>query len=281
MKQFKVGLQLYSIRDELAKDFEGALRAVKAMGYDYVEPAGQYGGRNGKELKALLDEIGLKAPSIHEGGVLPWYQENGDSAFDFFADLGVTYIVIPAYSADKLAGSPDWPETKALFCRVAEAAKKHGMKILYHNHDFEFRKLPSGAYLYDEMFADLKGYVDPQPDTCWMNYGGVDPASYIRKYGDRISVVHLKDLACPKLPDGPLYPIIRQMKEEGRPVSHDDTGIYLTPLGQGRNNFHEILAACEEVGADYVVVEQDNFTGMTPMEGVAASRSYLKETFGI
>ncbi len=278
MKDFKIGLQLYSVRDDLAADFEDTLRQVKALGYDYVEFAGYYGGKTGEELKAILDEIGLRSISVHQG--LDFFVEGGQAAFDFFKAYGVSYIVIPWYDLGKLAGSPDWEVTKALFMQVATEAKKNGMSLLYHNHDFEFNKI-GDRYIYDVMFEELAGYVDPQPDTCWLHYGGVDPAAYVRKYGDRIDVVHLKDFTCTKLAAGPVYALIDNDGNAVEKPSQEDSGFCLVPLGKGRNNFEEILGACDEINADLLIVEQDNFTGMTPMEGVAESRRYLKHTFGL
>ena len=278
MKQFHVGIQLYSVRDDLAADFEGTLRAVKAMGYDYVEFAGYYGGKSGQELKALLDETGLKSISVHQG--IEMFLSEGQAAYDFFKAYGVKYIVIPWFDKNKLAGTPAWEETKASFIKVAKEAQANGMKVLYHNHDFEFEKV-GDRYIYDIMFEELKGYVDPQPDTCWLNYGGVNPAEYICKYGDRINVVHLKDFVCTKLAAGPVYALIDENGNAVDKGSQEDTGFRLVPLGQGRNDFAAILDACDATDADLVIVEQDNFTGMSPMEGVKASRNYLKDTFNL
>ena len=276
MKPFHVGIQLYSVRDNLAADFEGTLRAVKNMGYDYVEFAGYYGGKSGQELKSLLDEIGLKSVSVHQG--IDTFLNEGQAAYDFCKAYGVKYIVIPWFDKNKLAGTPAWEETKAAFRKVAEGARANGMQVLYHNHDFEFEKV-GDRYVYDIMFEELKGVVDPQPDTCRLNYGGVDPAKYIRKYGDRINVIHLKDFVCTKLAAGPVYALIDENGNAIDKGSQEDTGFRLVPLGQGRNDFAAILEACDDIDDDLVIVEQDNFTGMTPMEGMQTSRNYLKDTF--
>ena len=278
MKTFNVGLQLYSVRDDLAADFEGTLRKVKALGYDYVECAGYFGEKTGTELKAILDDIGLKSISVHQG--LEYFINGGDEAFEFFKSYGVSYIVIPWYNRKKLAGTSEWESTKEQFKSVAIQAKKHGMSLLYHNHDFEFQKI-GDKYIYDIMFEELQGYVDPQPDTCWLHYGGVDPSIYLRKYGDRIDVVHLKDFNCSRLAAGPVYSLIDNNGNAVPKGSMEDNGFSLVPLGKGRNNFSEILEACDEIDVKLLIVEQDDFTGMTPMEGVAESRQYLRDTFGI
>ena len=206
MKKINIGIQMYSVRDDLAKDFEGTLRKVREMGYDYVEFAGYYGGyTDGKKLKALLDEIGLKSVSVHQGPDM--FLEQGQKAYDFFRDYGVKYIVIPWYDGSKLPGNAAWEETKKLFTKISDEAKQNGMSLLYHNHDFEFTKV-GDEYQYDIMFRDLNGHLDPEPDTCWMKHGGVNPAEYIRKYGDRINVVHLKDLTYVDGEGKPAYALI-------------------------------------------------------------------------
>ena len=279
MKKFGIGLQMYSVRDELSKDFEGTVRKVAEMGYEYVEFAGYYGNLSGEELKALLDKYGLKSVSVHQG--LEMFVNEGQKAFDFFKAYGVKYIVIPWYDKTKLPGYDTWEETKKLFASVSDMAKANGMSLLYHNHDFEFEKKINGEYVYDIMFRELEGKLDPEPDVCWLNYGGVNPSEYLKKYGDRINVVHLKDFVCTKWAAGPVYALI---DADGNAVkgSQADNGFKFKPVGQGVQKWDEIIAACSEIDADYLIVEQDNFfDGITPFEGVEASRVYLKNTLGI
>lgn len=277
MKQIPVGIQLYSVRDDLRRDFEGTLRAVKEMGYDYVEFAGYYADKTAEEIKTLLEEIGLKVLSAHQGYEL--FLEKGQEAFDFFKTYGVKYIVIPWLDPDKLVGSPNWERIKADFIAVAKAAQQNGFSVLYHNHNFEFEEA-NGRLIYDQMMEQLDGYVDPQPDTCWMTYGMVDAAAYIRKYGDRINVVHLKDFSSSKLGfDRPFALIDADGNDIRSEKSKSD--FRLVPLGQGRNDMAPILAACEEVDVQLVVVEQDFFFDIEPLEAMRQSREYLKNTFGI
>ena len=101
MKKFKVGLQLYSVRDQMEKDMEGTLKAVKEMGYDYVEFAG-YFGKSAEEIRALLDKYGLICISVHQG--LDFYEEGGQSAAEYIKTLGANFSAIPWYAAEKLAG---------------------------------------------------------------------------------------------------------------------------------------------------------------------------------
>ena len=278
MKKFKVGIQLYGVRDAMKADFEGTLKAIADMGYEYVEFAGYY-GKTAEEIKAILDELGLKCISVHQG--LDFYNEDPDAAAEFLKTFGVKYSVIPWYKKEELAGTENWDATVERFTKVAEVLKAHGMKLGYHNHDFEFETF-EGKYLHDYIFdtipADL---IDPEFDTCWVHYAGLNPADKITEFAGRVEVVHLKDFVCKRLAGGPTYDLI---DKDGKPIktTREDNEFEFRPLGQGRQNFESILAACEKCGTEYVIVEQDKvYNGMTELEAAKLSRDYLKNTFGI
>ena len=277
MKQFKVGLQLYSVRNAMAEDFVGTLKAVKEMGYDYVEFAG-YFGHTAEEIKAILDEIGLGCVSVHQG--LDFYNDDPDAAAEFLKTFGVKYSVIPWYGKELLAGNPAWEESVARFKKVGEVLVKHGMKLGYHNHDFEFEKA-DGKYLHDYIFEALDpAIIDPELDTCWVHYAGIDPAEKIREFAGRVEIVHLKDFVAKRLAGGPAYALI---DADGNEIKNtrEDNGFAFRPLGMGRQDFASILKACEESGTEYVIVEQDQTYELTELEAVKISRNYLRETFGL
>ena len=278
MKQFKVGIQLYSVKEAMAKDFEGTLEAIKDMGYEYVEFAGYY-GRTAEEIKATLERIGLKCISVHQG--IEFFDEKPDEAAEFLKTFGVKYVVLPWYPKDRLAGSPDWEASVAHMNRVAEVLKKHDMVLGYHNHDFEFETY-EGKYLHDYIFEAVPAdKIMPELDTCWVHYAGLNPADKIRQFAGRVEVVHLKDFVCERLGGGPAYDLI---DKDGKPMkaTREDNKFEFRPLGQGRQNFAEILAACEESGTETVIVEQDKtYGGMTELEAAKIARDYLKNTFGI
>jgi sugar phosphate isomerase/epimerase len=154
---------------------------------------------------------------------------------------------------------------------LGKAAKTFGMQLLYHNHDFEFLKI-DGKYaldiLYDTVPADL---LQTELDTCWVNVGGEEPASYITKYTGRAPVVHLKDFTGEK--SGDMYELIGiEKKAPTRP-----SGFEFRPVGSGLQNFPAILASAQAAGAEWVVVEQDQATmGLTPLESIKKSIDYLK-----
>ena len=273
MKKFKVCLQLYSVRDQMEKDMEGTLKAVKEMGYDYVEFAG-YFGKSAEEIRALLDKYSLTCISVHQG--LDFYEEGGQSAVEYIKTLGAKYSAIPWYQAERLAGSPEWEETKALFNRCGELLKKNGIQMLYHNHDFEFVKV-DGKYKHDYLMQEIaRDLLKPEFDTCWVRYAGEDPCKYLNMYAGDVDVLHLKDFTCKKLANGPAYALI---DAEGNPIkaaSKEENEFRFRPVGQGMQDFPAILAAAEKAGTEYIIVEQDQTYELPSLEAVRQSREYLK-----
>ena len=270
MKQFKVGLQLYSVRYDMDKDFEDTLRAVKEMGYDYVEFAGYY-GRSAEEVKALLDDIGLICPSVHQGPDL--FLEKGQEAVDYIKTLGVKYAAIPWYGIENYQNGR-FDETIEKFRTVGELLKKNGIQLTYHNHDFEFNYL-DGEFILEKIYKALPG-IEGEVDTCWARYAGVDPAAFIEAHAGRMHTLHLKDFTCKKLASGPVYALIDDSGKAKEPGSKEDNGFAFRPLGMGMQDFSAILAAAEKAGTEYVIVEQDESKDMPALQAAKISRQYLK-----
>ena len=279
MKKFNVGIQLYGVRNAMAIDFEGNLKALSDMGYEYVEFAGYY-GKSSEEIKAILDKYNLKCISVHQG--LDFFDENPDEKCEFLKDFGVKYSVIPWYEKSKLAGTSEWEETKQKFCNAADLFKKNGMMLGYHNHDFEYEKA-NGKYLHDYIFeAVAEDKIVPELDTCWVKYAGLDPVDMIRKYKGRVEIVHLKDFVCNSFAGGPVYDLIDGAgNDSGKPKSREENGFQFRPLGRGMQDFKSILEACEECGTETVIVEQDLSYDISELEAARISREYLRNTFGI
>ena len=188
-----------------------------------------------------------------------------------YAEIGCKYVAVPYLSPEHRPDNANFPYVVEFIGILGKAAKTFGMQLLYHNHDFEFLKI-DGKYaldiLYDEVPADL---LQTELDVCWVNVGGEVPADYIRKYSGRAPVVHLKDFYGEKSAD--MYELIGiDKKVPTRPGNFE-----FRPVGSGVNDFPAILAAAEDAGAEWVVVEQDKATmGLTPMESITKSREYLK-----
>lgn len=277
MKDFKIGLQLYSIREDMEKDMDATLKKVKEIGYDYVEFAG-YFGHSAEEVKAMLDKHGLECVSVHQAPQL--FAEEGQSAVDYIKTLGAKYCAIPWYEASCLAGTEKWPETVELFTKVGKLLKENGIQQLYHNHDFEFKKFED-KYLFDWLYETIpEDYLQPQIDTCWVNYAGCDPVEYIEKYAGRSKVIHLKDFICNKKGNGPAYALIGEDGTEEKAASKEDNGFEFRPLGMGVQNIPAILEAADKIDADILIVEQDQSNDRPPLEAAEISRKYLK-TLGL
>ena len=266
----KVGLQLYSLRDDMARDFEGTLKKVKEIGYDYVEFAG-YFGHSAEEVKAILDKYELKAVSVHQAPSL--FIDEGQSAVDYIKTLGVSYAAVPWYEASKLAGTDEWDNTVEVFTKVGELLSASGIQMLYHNHDFEFEKYDN-KYLFDYIYETMP-FINPEIDVCWVGYAGVSPIETIKKYNGRVGIVHFKDYTCKNGAKGAVYALIDENGNEKKP-SKEENGFKFTPVGYGVQDFDAIIAACRECGTEYVIVEQDQTYDTAPIEACRMSREFLK-----
>ena len=268
MYDFPIAIQLYSIRDDMAADFEGTLKKVKKLGYDGVEFAGLY-DKTAAEVKKLCDEIGLVPISAH----VPYGELlKGEETFKTYAEIGCKYIVIPWIGAEYLAGGEKNAEFNENVKKFGELANANGMKLCYHNHDFEFQKA-DGEYKLDRLYSDVSAdLLLTQLDTCWVNVGGENPADYIRKYNGRIEIIHLKDFVGSKSEN--MYGLIGT---DGKEAPKEATKFELRPVGCGFQNFPAILDACKEVNAKWVIVEQDSPSmDKTPLECAETSINYLK-----
>ena len=264
-----VALQVYSVRDDMAKDFKGTLLKIKEMGYDGIE----FGGVNiwdFSEVKKIIDEVGLKVISAHVPCDVN-FLDNMEKVIDDYKSLGCEYIVIPWLDEDKAPGGKYFDKTVEIIKQIGQVANAVGLKLLYHNHEFEFNKV-NGVYgldlLYDLVPADL---LETQIDTCWVKVAKVDPAEYIRKYKGRAPIVHLKDFIIEGDVKGSLYGLVGKEEEK---ISRE--GFDFRPLGQGMQDVPSLLEASLYAGAKWVVVEQDESSTCTPLEAVKISLDHLK-----
>lgn len=241
-----VALQLYTVRDFTGKDLRDTLLQVKEMGYDAVELAGMY-DKTAPELKALLDEIGLVAISAHVP--MQAFAADLEGTVEAYKTLGCKYVGIPGLGHGDLPGGANWEKSKEMFKKVAALCKEAGIKLMYHNHDHEFVKLPCGEYILDALFLELPE-VETEIDTGWVHAVDICPAEYIKKYAGRCPVIHLKDTD-------------KNAKED-------------RPVGQGTQDMPAITKTAEESGAEVFVVELDNAVGMTSLEAAKQGFEFLK-----
>lgn len=263
-----IAVQIYSVRDDAKADLRATLEKFKKMGYDGVEFAGLY-HQSPADIAAMCREIGLVPISAH----VPYLDMLKDpkGVLSQYKELGCTYVAVPYLTPEYRPGTENWPTVVENVKMLGAVANELGLTLLYHNHDFEFIKI-DGEYALDMLYnAVSPELLQTEHDVCWVNIGGEEPASYIRKYAGRCPVVHLKDFFGTK--DENMYELIGiENKAPKRPGNFE-----FRPVGSGMQNFPEILAAAEESGAKWVVVEQDNPSmGLTPMECIEKSINYLK-----
>lgn len=268
---FQIGLQLYTVRDDIEVDFEGALKKVKKMGYDGVEFAGLF-GHSANQIKKMCNDIGLVPISAH----VPFINMiNDPELLSVYKEIGCEYIVIPYLTEEYRPGNDKFNEVIEGAKLLGKKANELGMKLCYHNHDFEFKKI-NGEYaldiLYKEVSSDL---LNTELDTCWVNVGGENPSEYIRKYTGRTEILHLKDFVGSKSEN--MYALIGI--DENEPKQKTEKFGY-RPLGMGLQDFPSILAAAKDAGTQWVIVEQDYPSmGKSPMECAEISINYLKTIY--
>ena len=269
MGKLPVGLQVYSVRDDAEKDFLGTMKKIKEIGYDFVELAGLY-GQTAEEVKAALEEAGIPALSAHVP--LAELEADVEKTVTDYAKIGCKYIAIPYLPEELRPNTPGFDKVMSLIPQIGEVCNKHGVTLLYHNHDFEFVKVADGRYALDYMYETIPAeLLQTELDCCWVKVAGEEPAGYIKKYENRCPVVHLKDFYKEGNPEN-LYELIGIDPEEKK----EDSGKFeFRPVGFGIQVMPEILEAAVANGAEYVVVEQDASVGRTPMEAVAMSKKYL------
>jgi len=267
-----VALQLYTVRDEMEKDFAGTLKAVKEMGYDGVELAGLL-GHSADEVCAVLSAAGLVAESAHSP--LDDILSDIDGTIETYKRIGVKYIVIPYITEERRPGAAKFEQTIEEIQKVGKAIKDAGMQLLYHNHDFEFVKC-EGEYGLDVLYSrTCPDYLASEIDTCWVNVAGVDPSDYVRKYTGRAPVVHLKDFYQSGKLASNLYALIGI--DEGAKEEEEQGVFEFRSIGHGLQDIPSILAASVDAGAKWVVVEQDEPSqGNTRMQSAKMSRDYLR-----
>ena len=265
----KLALQLFSVREDLEKDFLGTLKKVKKIGYEGGELAGLY-GKSAEEVKAAFAEADLIPISAHVA-----YQDlvpDIEGLVKVYNEIGCKYIVIPYLPEDYRYGTEKYPEVVEGIKKIGEVCSKYGITLLYHNHDFEFAKNESGEYvldaLYNEVSADL---LQTEIDTCWVNVAGENPCDYVRKYTGRAPIVHLKDFVGERNKN--MYKLIGIEEEEKK----SEGNFEFRPLGYGKQNVQAIVDAARDAGASWVIAEQDEPSmGKSRIECAEMSFKYMQ-----
>lgn len=268
MNKKPFALQLYSVRNEMEKDFEGTLKAVKAFGYDGVEFAGVF-DHSADEVKKMCSETGLVPVSAH----LDFFTlRDHPEVIETYAEIGCKYIVIAWIPEEYLPTHEKYKEFRDGIVEISKKAKALGLALCYHNHDYEF-KTADGERLLTLLYNDIpEDVLKTQLDTCWVNVGGENPAEYLRRFKGRAPTVHLKDYKGVQCEN--MYGLIgSDTKTEEKP----NDAFELRPIGKGVQNIPEIIKAADDADSLWLIVEQDEPSmGLTPLECAKTSIEYLK-----
>ncbi|MDQ3694017.1 MAG: sugar phosphate isomerase/epimerase [Chloroflexota bacterium] len=228
-----IALQMYTLRTETAKDFLGTVRRVAEIGYPAVEFAG-YGDLPVADLRAALDEYGLKAVSAHIP--VTAFEQRRDEALAEAVTLGCNYVVVPYLPAERRGGE-HLPGLVALLNDVGAAAKGAGLVLCYHNHAFEYEPL-AGGHAGETFFDVLIANTDPdlvafELDLFWSKVAGVDPVTELSRLSGRVPLVHLKDF------------------------TGETTAESAAPVGTGSLPWPRLIDAANAAGTVWGIVEQD------------------------
>ncbi len=249
-----LGLQLYSVRELLPKDFEGTLKKLGAAGYKEVEPAGYY-DKTAADFRKSLSDAGLRAVSTHHP--LDMFRAKADELIEYGHNLGLEYIVCPSPSRrDPNANGEhmtldDWHFTAEELNRLGEKVKAAGMSLGYHNHGPEFLK-QDGVVFYDELLR----LTDPklvcfELDCGWAASAGLHPEEYLKKTPERFPLLHVKDM-----------------------VKGANGEYHSTVMGKGVIDYKPVLRAA--TGLKHYFIEQEEFD-MDPIEALKLDAKYMKK----
>jgi sugar phosphate isomerase/epimerase len=242
-----IGLQLYTVRKELEKDFESTLRKVAAIGYREVEFAGYY-DRPPSQVKQILNSAGLRSPSTHLSRQV--IAQDLGRAIESAKVIGHRYLVLGYLEPEERRSLDDYKELADLLNRAGEECRKAELQLAYHNHDFEFVST-NGQVPYDLLLRSTdRELVKMELDLYWITKAMRQPQEYFAQYPGRFELLHLKDMdSTPKRS--------------------------FTEIGKGTIDFKRILEQSRHAGVKHYFVEQDEISG-SPFASIKTSYEYLR-----
>ena len=251
-----IGLQLYTVRDLLDKDFEGTIQKVAAIGYRNLEFAGYY-NRTPEQVRALLDRLGLVSTSSHIGAQLM----RADAALQIRTakTIGQDFITIPSYPFPRDGGIDAWKKGAAEFNQWGALCKAAGITLAYHNHSAEFAAVAGGPSGYDVLMRETDpSLVAFEMDLYWTAFADRDPLALFAQYPGRFAMWHVKDLL----------------------LTNGTKG--MAPVGKGTLNFREYFSHASQAGMKHFFVEHDTaaqYAGGS-LASIQASYDNLKQIVG-
>ncbi|MBS4219073.1 sugar phosphate isomerase/epimerase [Bacillus sp. FJAT-49711] len=273
-----LGLQLYSVRDELEKDYLGTLERLAEIGYKNLEVAIhnadeglKVGGMNAAEVKKQLDRLGMRVVSSHIG---PLDKVDWDEVADFSHTLGSEAV---GCSIAFFTNYQEILDFSAELNKYGEECRKRDLQFYFHNHFQEFQKF-NGKYAMDIVLENTdKDLVKMEFDTYWAVRGGVDPVEYLRQLGDRCGLIHQKDLPA-TVEKSNLFDVIG---EDAEITFESFVKIpkpeEFTEIGEGVLDIASIIREAKKIGAaKYIFVEQD-LTPRNQLDSVEISYKNITE----
>lgn len=241
----RIGVQLYTVRNEMEKDFDGTLKRIAALGYDELEFAGLY-NRDPKTVRKMVEKLGMKIVGSHINS--DKLKENPESLIAETKALGAKYMVLAWIPQEQRKTINDWKNWINLMNRVGEMSQKKGIQFIYHNHNFEFEKIEN-VVPFDLMLEKIdRRYVKFEIDLYWLKLAGREPKDLFAKYPKGFPLSHVKDMS----------------KTENAMVD----------VGDGKIDFAEIFKQSETSGMKHYFIEHDDTK--TPFESLERSIKYLR-----
>ena len=257
-----IGVQLWSVREDMKKDAVGTIEGLAKMGFREVEgfgfAEGKYFGLAPKEFKKLLKNNGIKMPSTHTAVDISAYDKTTKQMSDGFKKvvevsnlMGQKYVVNPWMNEDERKTPDSIKGVVERLNKAGEYCNAHGLRFGYHNHDFEFQKV-GGEMIYETLLKNTDpALVCFEMDIYWVHHGKQSPLDWIARYPGRFELCHAKDMAkTPKLET--------------------------CEVGEGSIDFQEVFDKQAVAGLKYVIVELEDYK-RTAMEGVGVSLQNLKK----
>jgi len=244
------GIQLWTVKEDMAKDAKGTLQKIASYGYKQIESfegrGGIFWGMGNKDFKKYMDDLDMKIVSSH-CDISKNFEEKAAQA----AEIGMKYLMCPYKGPQK--SIDDFKKFADEFNKCGEICKKNGIRFGYHNHDYSFKAI-NGQIPQDVMMDNTdKDLVDYEMDIYWVVAAGASPQAYFEKYPNRFRACHVKDL--------------------GKTASGGHESVH---LGKGTIDFKSILKTGKKHGLKYFIVEQEAFTGTNPLDSAAVDAKYMK-----
>ena len=246
MANIPVAVQMYTLREESEKDFSGTLKKVADIGYQGVEFAGYY-DMAAKELRKLIDGLGLKAASSHIP--LDVLKRDLSEVITAQHEIGSKKIVCPFLSPEQ-RNEKGYAELIQTLNDVGKECAKEGLSLCYHNHDFELERLSSGKTALETILDETNPeWLKAEFDIYWLTRAGENPVDWMKRYQDRTPLVHLKDMTT-------------------------DGEQFFAELGTGGVDLNGVLQQGDQSNVDWWIVEQDKCK-RSPFESIEMSLNYF------